>query len=359
MKYAHNINKREDAPVEPPHGFIKNNTPSFFQRNNMQGYQNMNTEKTIFSFWEPKGNMTPYLELCRKTWERNLPDYEIIFLDYSNLGLYLPEGAYDMNILRKLTLMMQKDAVMVAVLKEHGGIFMDADTLVTGDLAPLLRMLSHTEVVMFSAHMAFVAAQPGSYLLTLWYKKIQQKLNFLKEEKDGAPQFQQWDFIGNSSLADVMDEMIGTLGFFHRIPKNISDKFVSAYMKITHNENLLTPRLKELINRLGSSLARRKREFYFRHVFKHHLTMLDRLEYGFIPEALYFKSKRMMPEEKYRKFWFDKNIEIKDSLRSNQSLIGLHHSWTPEWYKELSEKEVLENDFLLSRTLKHILGLRL
>ncbi|MFA5322832.1 MAG: capsular polysaccharide synthesis protein [Smithella sp.] len=355
MKYAYNINKREDAPVEPPHGFIKSTPPSFSRRNNVRGYQNMKAKKTIFSFWEPKGNMTPYLELCRKTWERNLPDYEIIFLDYSNLGHYLPEGVYDINIFRKLTFMMQKDAVMVAVLKEHGGVFMDADTLVTGEIAPLLRMLRHTEVIMFSAHMAFVAAQPGSYLLTLWYKKIQQKLNFLKEEKDGAPQFQQWDFIGNSSLADVMDEMIGTLGFFHRIPKNVSDKFVSAYMKITNHQKLLTPCLKELINRLGSSLARRKREFYFRHVFKHHLTMLDRLEYGFIPEALYFKSKIMTPEEKYRKFWFDNSIDIKDIFGPHQVVIGLHHSWIPRWYKELSEKGVLADESLLSRTLKHLL----
>jgi mannosyltransferase OCH1-like enzyme len=92
--------------------------------------KNMHYEKTIFSFWEPTGSMTPYLELCVRTWKRNLPGYEIIFLDYSNLGNYLPEGTYEMTVLKRLPLMMQKDAVMVAVLKEHGGIFMDADTLV-------------------------------------------------------------------------------------------------------------------------------------------------------------------------------------------------------------------------------------
>jgi len=66
--------------------------------------------------------MTPYLELCRKTWERKLPDYKIVFLDYSNIGLYLPEGTYDMNLLRRFRLMLQKDAIMVAVLKEHDGL---------------------------------------------------------------------------------------------------------------------------------------------------------------------------------------------------------------------------------------------
>jgi len=123
----------------------------------------MNHEKTIYSFWEPYGNMTPYLKLCRRTWERNIPDYEIIFLDYSNIGLYLPEGTYDMTVLRRLTLMMQKDAIMVAVLKEHGGVFMDADTMVTGDIARLVRMLRlrDTEVVMFGTHLPLWQQSPA------------------------------------------------------------------------------------------------------------------------------------------------------------------------------------------------------
>jgi hypothetical protein len=37
-------------------------------------------------------------------------------------------------------------------------------------------------------------------------------------------------------------------------------------------------------------------------------------------------------------------------------VIGLHNSWTPKWYKRLSEKEVLAQDCLLSKTIKHILA---
>jgi hypothetical protein len=318
----------------------------------------MKQKKIIFSFWEPKGSMTPYLELCVKTWERNLPGYEIIFLNYSNLGLHLPEGTYDMNVLRKLTLMMQKDAIMVAVLKVHGGIFMDADTLVTRDIASLVNMLKDTEVVMFNTHCAFVAARPGSHFLTLWYKVIQKKMNYLEDVRDKTSQL-PWDFFANSAMADVMDQMIENIGLFHMIQKHVEDKFILAYLKITSDQKLLTPRLKVLINRIGNSLMRRKREVYFRTFLRRYLTMLDRLEYGFIPEALHFTSRFMTPEEKYRKFWFDNSIDIKKVFRSNQMVIGLHNSWTPEWYKELSEEEVRENKSLLSRTLKHILGLSL
>ena len=41
------------------------------------------------------------------------------------------------SLLKKFKLMTQKDAVMVAVLEEHGGIFMDADTIVLRDLNPI------------------------------------------------------------------------------------------------------------------------------------------------------------------------------------------------------------------------------
>ncbi|MCK7574524.1 MAG: capsular polysaccharide synthesis protein [Chromatiales bacterium] len=107
--------------------------------------------------------------------EKNLPEYEIIFLNYSNMGRYLPENTYDVTVLKKFTLMMQKDAVMVAVLKEHGGIFMDADTLVTADISLLVSLLKDTEVIMFNTHLGFLAARPGSYVLTSWLKEIQNK----------------------------------------------------------------------------------------------------------------------------------------------------------------------------------------
>jgi len=314
----------------------------------------MNYEKTIFSFWEPRGSMIPYLELCRRTWQRNLPDYEIIFLDYSNLDSYLPEGTYDMTILRKLTAMMQKDAVMVAVLKAHGGIFMDADTLVTGDIAPLVGMLTDTDVVMFSTHCGFMAAKPGSHLLTLWYNNIQGKLNFLSEVRDKTPQL-PWDFFANSAMADVMDKMIKNPGSFHMMQKHVEDKFVLAHLKTTRDQKLLASRMKLLINRIGNALMRRKRALYFLTVFRHYLAMLDRLEYGFIPEAIYFTTRRMTPEEKYWKFWFDNSIDVKNVFRPNQMVIGLHNSWTHQWYKDLPEKDVLENEALLSRTLKHLL----
>lgn len=224
---------------------------------NVRANQSMKQENKIFSFWEPKGSMTPYLELCRKTWKRNLPDYEIIFLDYSNIGRYLPEETYDMNVLRSLSLMMQKDAIMVGVLKEHGGVFMDADTLVTADISPLVRLLKYTEAVMFGHHCAFLASRPGAHLLALWQKIIQERLNYLGQDSDQALQL-KWDYLANSALDEAMDEMIARQGSFHMMQRNVENKFALAYLKITKDQTLLAPWLKMWINRIGNARVYKK-----------------------------------------------------------------------------------------------------
>ena len=72
--------------------------------------------------------------------------------------------------------------------------------------------------------------------------------------------------------------------------------------------------------------------------------MIDRNKYGFIMEASYYQSKSMTAEEKYRKFWFEENLDSSIVFSKNPVIIGLHNSWTPEWYKDLSKKDVLENE---------------
>jgi len=49
----------------------------------------------VFTFWEPRGQMTPYLQLCRETWDKSLTDCEIVVLDYSNLADYIGTGTLD------------------------------------------------------------------------------------------------------------------------------------------------------------------------------------------------------------------------------------------------------------------------
>jgi len=316
--------------------------------------EHLSQYKKIFTFWEPKEDVTPYLKLCLKTWEVRLPQHKIIILNYSNLDNYIPPGTYDNSLLKKFKLMTQKDAVMVAVLEEHGGIFMDADTIVLRDLNPITSRLDETEAIMFGKHCAFIAARPGSYLLKLWRKAIQDKMLRIFNDGQNIKNL-SWDVFSNSVLESAMDEIIMSNKFISAIQKYMVDKWTLYLKETIKKDDVEAFRGRELLHRISNSVSERKRNLLFSTVYKIYLTMLDSNEYGFIPETKYFKSKLMEPQEKYRQFWFANKCDIKNVFMDKQSVIGLHNSWTPQWYKDFSEKEVLEHDCMLSRTLQYLL----
>ena len=142
---------------------------------------------TIFTFWEPSDRLTPYLALCKETWEVHLSAYNVVVLDYANLHEYVDPAVFDLDSLRRFPLPSQKDAVMAAVLKEHGGVFMDMDTIAVGDIGPVVELLERSEVVMFLTHLAFMAARPNARLLGLMYEGIRDKLAAPPAATQGAP----------------------------------------------------------------------------------------------------------------------------------------------------------------------------
>jgi hypothetical protein len=87
--------------------------------------------------------------------------------------------------LRRLPLPMQKDAVMVAVLHRHGGLFLDVDTLAVADVAPLLALLERRETISFHMHLACIAARPGARLLGYWLGQIRKRLAVVRRRDGG------------------------------------------------------------------------------------------------------------------------------------------------------------------------------
>ena len=59
----------------------------------------------------------------------------------------------------------------------------------------------------------------------------------------------------------------------------------------------------------------------------------------------------------YLKYWFESDLDLNAVRDVNPILVGLHNSWTPSWYKKLSQDQVLQNHCLLSRTLCGILDI--
>ena len=301
----------------------------------------------IFTFWEPRGAVVPYIALCMKTWPRAFAGREVVVLDHARVREYLDEPPYDMDLLRRLPLPIQKDAITVAVLRRHGGVFLDADTLAVGDVAPLVDALTRTEVVMIAMHMAVVAARPGARLLDLWYAGIEEKLAALRD--GGAVSPVPWDFTGNSVLLRSMDALVAT----HEdkpLPLAVADHAVDwlAARGMSAGRGAATRRVAELV-------VRKRRALYFRTIYRPYLTMLDRDAQGFMPELLNAAAGAGETAARYRRYWFESDAGVETALRPGQALIGLHHSWTPPWYTRLSEAEVLAHPCLLSRTLRHLL----
>jgi len=299
----------------------------------------LENNRIIFTFWEPSSKLPAYLQLCKKTWEKNLIGYEIRVLDYSNVDAYIGSDVYDMAILRQLPLPMQKDAIMFAILQGGGGTFMDLDTLVRGDIAPIVDQLQTSEVVMFNSHLAFVSARANSHLHNLCVGKVQKKLAWLKEV--GVEDSPGWDFLGNSVLASAKEELIASFFRGHVLARGFYA--CTRFLAMSDAQGF------------RGRLARKWMGYYFRRFLKQYLAILDGFKMRFIPEGVYFNETGIKPEEKYRRFWFESALSVGTAFSKDQRLIALHNSWTPEWYKALPEKDVLMHPCLLSRTIKHIL----
>lgn len=109
----------------------------------------------IYTFWE--GQKPAYIELCMATWP-----FDFVLLDYNNLHNYtdLPEEQ-----LRQYPLQQVADIVRVHVLRDNGGIWLDADTIVFGDL-PEETILGYPE----TRHntIGFLRTEPGTDMFKEW-----------------------------------------------------------------------------------------------------------------------------------------------------------------------------------------------
>jgi len=246
----------------------------------------------IYTFWEPKGSIPAYLRLCMQTWKTNAPDFEITVLDHNDILPFLSRAELPADPIMQLPLQIQKDAIQAAVLLNDGGFFMDVDMIILNTLQPVFEFLEQSEAVLFSNHLAFIAARPGAAVIDRSTEAIREKLEGVDAKTLAqAP----WDFVGNSI----------TNSLFKSSPRS-------------------------------------------------HVLQLDKHKYAFTPETIHFLNKGG-PVKQYREFWFDSH-EPETPFYRNQFLIALHNSWTPNSYKNLNEDDLLAEPCLLSSTLKNVLN---
>lgn len=111
-----------------------------------------------FTFWE--GPMPAFIELCLRTWKQ-----PYIVLNYENLHEYtdLP-----IDKIKRFTMPQISDIVRVHVLRDQGGRWIDADTILLGNDWPDVDFVGYPERRTISC--AFLRTEPQTEMFQQWAK---------------------------------------------------------------------------------------------------------------------------------------------------------------------------------------------
>lgn len=257
----------------------------------------------VYTFWEPRDRIPLYLRLCMETWKKFLPNATIVVLDYKNLGEFIDVRELGLNLFSgKFSLPMIADAIRVALLAKHGGVWLDIDTIILNSNAEKYFLPDEKHRTVFfgdtktsGVHIAFINTPPGAFCLRLWVNHIREKLWNLTQSTE-IP----WDFMGNS--------------------------FVNEYAK-KHRDEL------EIIDA---------------DIHKPEVQLLDdtlKKNYSADP---YFGA--------YVDYYFKQNHHLAEV---DTDLLLLHNSWTPEFYKRLTPDEWISLDCTMTNFLAEILGIKI
>ena len=207
-------------------------------------------------------------------------------------------------ICNNISLFVQTDAIRVAILNKFGGIWMDADNIISN--SEFINSIHKSGLTMIRDskrknfhHIGFIASSNNSKILKQWLEQIINKVKycknvFSKNSFIGNNLKKKWNYLGNSIIDPIL--------------KNIKS-------------NQYYPILTDKIN-----------------VF---------------PEDIYFNNSNLRNSQKYKMFYFRRG-NPQEILKTTKGLILLHNSWTPLRYKEMSEKTFLKQDILLSKLLSQI-----
>lgn len=270
----------------------------------------------IFTFWEPSDKLPAYLNLCMSTWKKFLPEYEIVLLDYSSLSKWLGEDYYDKILYTKLfSLPKQADAIRCALLKKYGGLWLDADTIITSP--KVKEMLNvNSEFVLVDKHLGVISAKPDSFILNEWDKGIKKSIRNHKI-------FCKNKFV--YILSCIFCPFIArTLKRWHCLGNAILDKYIETS----------APEKCFSINRYTNYI---------------------------LPELNYAKENNINltcekeRKAQYTKFYFEEN-NLDYILQNNKcGLIELHNSRMPRKFREMSEEEFLSQNNTMANLLKESL----
>lgn len=143
-----------------------------------------------WSYWaQGLEDADPIVQLCVKSWKSRGGFDRIDVVDSQNVFEFLPEGTLPATF-GSLPFQLQSDFVRLALLREHGGFWMDASTLVASNVADWLELLEIGDGFFFFQNpgngvggrlfeTGFLAARPRHQFVSDWFTAL--KALFLKK----------------------------------------------------------------------------------------------------------------------------------------------------------------------------------
>jgi mannosyltransferase OCH1-like enzyme len=269
-------------------------------------------KKRIFTYWvNPPEGLYPYIQLCLQTWFEHIPELELVVLDHENIKEWIDREDFDFNKFVLLPLPYQSDIASMAVLAKHGGIFMDADTIIFKDIFEEVEKINPEKFVAFgypntlNIHMAIMMClNPGNVFMCEAAEIVIKRLNDITLEQ---------------------------------IPSRYGDS--STGIIWSHFGN-------EVIHIAGSNEKARQC-----------VEVLDRTKTGNILESRYLLDKKSTYEQYINFFFSTGTFSVNKAIKKVKfGVVSLHNSWTPAEYKSLSLEQVLASPTFLSELLRYSLS---
>ncbi|EOC6469683.1 capsular polysaccharide synthesis protein [Campylobacter coli] len=101
-------------------------------------------------------------------------DYRVVILDYSNLHNFLPKDFYDESLYENFSLPKQADAIRAAVLYLYGGIWLDADTIITSSKIKYF-FENPSNFSIFSSHMVCLKQKKVLLFVLIGFKNAKKE----------------------------------------------------------------------------------------------------------------------------------------------------------------------------------------
>jgi len=139
----------------------------------------------IWIYWEQGWDKAPGpIQECAASWERSNPEYKLCRLSSENIESFVEFDDTFLKLTRNMRVQTKSDLFRLMLLKQHGGIWVDATLYCARPLNTWLTLSAEQPVALFHnpgpdrlVSSWFIAAKPDNELIGIW---LSEMLNFLE-----------------------------------------------------------------------------------------------------------------------------------------------------------------------------------